>query len=114
MADKRTIAKRDGQTKLLQAMIAKGQSIMADLQMSRNPKKELAALLKNIQTMKRSIEELNENIVKSSRHKLTFFDKTNSNIENCFIPVNLGDPESTARISNVIFSVCSLSSFVLT
>ena len=30
------------------------------------------------------------------------------------LPVNLGDPESTAKISNVIFSVCSLSSFVLT
>ena len=65
MADKRTVAKRDGQTKLLQAMIAKGQSIMADLQTSRNPKKELAALLKNIQTKKRSIEELNEDIVNS-------------------------------------------------
>ena len=69
MADKRTVAKRNGQVKLLQAMITKGQGIMADLGSSRNPKKELAALLKNIQTKKLSIDELNENILNSIEPK---------------------------------------------
>lgn len=63
MADRRTVAKRDGQVKLSKGMISKGNEIMNDFDKSRNPTKELSVLLKNIRSKKLSIEELNENIL---------------------------------------------------
>ena len=61
--DKRSILKRNGQAKVLRGMLDRGQEIMADAVSSRNPSKEMSALLKNIQAKKISIEELNENIL---------------------------------------------------
>ena len=63
MADKRTLAKRNGKVKLVRSMITKGQGIMAGSETSRNPKKEIAVLMKNVQSKKISIDELNENIL---------------------------------------------------
>ena len=56
MADRRTVAKRDGQVKLIKGMISKGNEIMNDLDESRNPPKELSVLLKNIRSKKLSIK----------------------------------------------------------
>ena len=63
MADKRTLAKRNGQVKLVRSMIMKGQGVMAGNETSRDPRKEIAVLMKNVQTKKISIDELNENIL---------------------------------------------------
>ncbi len=65
MADKRTLAKRNGQVKLVRALVTKGQGIMAGNEGSRDPKKEIAVLMKNVRTKKISIDELNENILNS-------------------------------------------------
>ena len=63
MADKRTLVKRDGQVKLIKSLVSKGQEIIDDETRSRNPQKEIIALVKNIRNKKISIDELNENIL---------------------------------------------------
>ena len=63
MADKRTLTKRNGQIKLLKTMIEKGQEIIGNEELSRNPVKELSALVKNIRLKKTSIDELSEVIL---------------------------------------------------
>ena len=63
MADKRTLVKRDGQVKLIKSLVSKGQGIIDDEARSRNPQKEIIALVKNIRNKKISIDELNENIL---------------------------------------------------
>ena len=63
MADKRTLTKRNGQIKLMKIMLEKGQEIVDNAELSRNPVKELSALVKNIQSKKTSIDELSEVIL---------------------------------------------------
>ena len=63
MADKRTLVKRDGQVKLIKSLVSKGQEIIDDETRSRNPQKEIIALVRNIRNKKTSIDELNENIL---------------------------------------------------
>ena len=63
MADKRTLTKRNGQIKLMKIMIEKGQEIIGNEELSRNPVKELSALVKNIRLKKTSIDELSEVIL---------------------------------------------------
>ena len=63
MADKRTLTKRNGQIKLMKTMIEKGQEIVGNEELSRNPVKELSALVKNIRLKKTSIDELSEVIL---------------------------------------------------
>ena len=46
MADKRTLTKRNGQIKLMKTMLEKGQEIVDNEELSRNPVKELSALVK--------------------------------------------------------------------
>ena len=63
MADSRTIRKRDGQVKTITDLVAKGRNIMEDSGRSRNPVKEMLAVVKNIRHKKVSIDELNEEIL---------------------------------------------------
>ena len=63
MADRRTVTKRDGQVKLIKDMMVKGRDILEDESRSKNPQRELVALIKNIKSKKMSIDELSENIL---------------------------------------------------
>ena len=63
MADRRTLVKRDGQMKLIKEMVNKGRSIVEGEGRSKNPEKEIIALVKNIRSKKISIDELNEMIL---------------------------------------------------
>ena len=56
MAEKRNLAKRNGQVKLIHDMILKEKQILDDDSRSRNPEKEVAALVKNIKAKKISVD----------------------------------------------------------
>ena len=63
MADKRTLAKRDAQLRAVNQMIVRSRAIIEDENKSKNPRKEVDVLLKNIKLKKISIYKLNEDIV---------------------------------------------------
>ena len=63
MADKRTLAKRDAQVRAVNEMIVRSRAIIEDENKSKNPRKEVDVLLKNIKLKKISIDKLNEDIM---------------------------------------------------
>ena len=63
MADSRTLTKRDAKLRMLNVMIKKSREIMEDESISKDPQREVAALLKNIMYKKVMLDELNEDIV---------------------------------------------------
>ena len=63
MADIRTLAKRDAQMRAVNEMIVRSRAIIEDENKSKNPRKEVYVLLKNIKLKKISINKLNEDIV---------------------------------------------------
>ena len=63
MADKRTLAKRDAQVRAVNEMIVRSRAIIEDENKSKNPRKEVDVLLKNIKLKRISIDKLNEDIV---------------------------------------------------
>ena len=63
MANRRTLTKRDGQMKLLNEMIIKGQEILDGESENQKSKKEVVVLLKNIRAEKTLIDGLNEDIL---------------------------------------------------
>ena len=63
MVDKRTLAKCDAQVRAVNEMIVRSRAIIEDENKSKNPRKEVNVLLKNIKLKKISIDKLNEDIV---------------------------------------------------
>ena len=57
MADKRTLAKRDAQVRAVNEMIVRSRAIIEDENKSKNPRKEVDVLLKNIKLKKISIDK---------------------------------------------------------
>ena len=108
MADSRTVRKRDGQVKTITDFVAKGHNIIENSERSRNPAKEVLALVKNIRQKKISVDELNEEILNFVDEEQIATEITTSSDLDVFIDTELEILEDYLALSHRLKNRVSL------